>query len=399
MYSSPYHPPPAGYMPSPAYRAPPAYYASYQSTPTKGHTRRASHEPSAYAYATPKRSANYHTPPVYAPSQQYATAYVTPKRPDFVSATYERPRTGDAARRYAFPDGFRQTRSTPRKHTSSKSQYYHISVDYDDEGYSSPGRSPPPPYDGDNVHHQDARCGYADGYERTQGSGHGKQKSTRTRSTSHPQPPAYDAPPSSKARPASSAKAASSPREATPADAMAAGIPAGYSYKYWDPSEEPILLLGSVFDANSLGRWIYDWTVYHYGASTPMADLAGDLWLLLIQLASKIKRAEETLPRVRRLEDRDLVEDFLESGERLWGRFGRILKVCEDYMWKVAKRDGKRSGSSKPAMGPKTGFEFVDSIFGRDRQLESTEKLMTGMRLWSMRFDANCEDILRRPAA
>jgi hypothetical protein len=37
-----------------------------------------------------------------------------------------------------------------------------------------------------------------------------------------------------------------------------AGIPAGYSHKNWDPSEEPIMLLGSVFDANSLGKWIYD---------------------------------------------------------------------------------------------------------------------------------------------
>ena len=36
-----------------------------------------------------------------------------------------------------------------------------------------------------------------------------------------------------------------------------------------EPAEEPIVLLGSVFDANSLGKWIYDWTVYHHGASSP----------------------------------------------------------------------------------------------------------------------------------
>lgn len=35
-------------------------------------------------------------------------------------------------------------------------------------------------------------------------------------------------------------------------------IPAGYSAKNWDPSEESIFLLGSVFDANSPGKWIYD---------------------------------------------------------------------------------------------------------------------------------------------
>jgi hypothetical protein len=36
-------------------------------------------------------------------------------------------------------------------------------------------------------------------------------------------------------------------------------------------------------------------------------------------------------------------------------------------------------------------------MFGRDTQLEATEKFMASMRLWNLRFDANCEDILRRP--
>jgi hypothetical protein len=48
-------------------------------------------------------------------------------------------------------------------------------------------------------------------------------------------------------------------------------------------------------------------------------------------------------------------------------------------------------------MGKNSGVEFVDSIFGRDRELDKTEKLMSNIRLWSMRFDANCDDILRNP--
>ncbi|KAL6706457.1 hypothetical protein ACN47E_005396 [Coniothyrium glycines] len=184
--------------------------------------------------------------------------------------------------------------------------------------------------------------------------------------------------------------------KATEEDARRAGIPAGYSYKNWDPTEEPIMLLGSVFDANSLGKWIYDWTVFHYGPATPLAEMAGEMWLLLIQLAGKVKRAEETMPKIRKKENHEMVEDFLESGERLWIRFAKLLKVCEDYMWKAAK---KESGEKKPvSMGKNSGREFVESIFGRDRELEKTEKLMTGMRLWSMRFDANCEDILRYPS-
>lgn len=188
---------------------------------------------------------------------------------------------------------------------------------------------------------------------------------------------------------------ANTARKATEDDAIAAGIPAGYSIKNWDPSEAPVILLGSVFDANSLGKWIYDWTVYHHGASTPMADVAGDLWLLLIKLAGKRKRAEECVRRIKSIDSQEMVEDFIESGSRLWQKFKLLLKECERYMWKAAKREGSKGVS----MGKNAGTEFVDSIFGRDRELENTEKLMNSIRLWNMRFDANCEDILRRPSA
>lgn len=162
--------------------------------------------------------------------------------------------------------------------------------------------------------------------------------------------------------------------------------------KHWDPTEEPILLLGSVFDANSLGKWIYDWTVATHGAGVPITEIAGDLWLLLIDLAGKIKRAEQKVNRIRNTEDKELIDDFLESGERLWQRFSKLLKVCETYMLKAAK---KEKSSRKVVVGKNSGVEFVKCIFGRDKELEKTEKVMTGIRLWSMRFDANCDDILR----
>ena len=181
--------------------------------------------------------------------------------------------------------------------------------------------------------------------------------------------------------------------KATEADARKHRIPPGYSLKNWDPSEEPIMLLGSVFDANSLGKWIYDWTVYHHGPATPIADMAGELWLLLIQLAGKVKRAEECMGRIRTKENKEMVDDFIESGERLTDKLKKLLKSCETPMLKAGKKHGKDSAQ----LGKNAGTEFVDSIFGRDRQLESTEKFMSSIRLWNLRFDANCEDILRRP--
>lgn len=201
--------------------------------------------------------------------------------------------------------------------------------------------------------------------------------------------------PSTAKRPSSSHKKAAPPktRTATEADARKHSIPPGYSLKNWDPDEDPLTLLGSVFDGNSLGKWIYDWTVYRHDAGTPIADMAGELWLLLIALSGKVKRAEECVPRIRTQANLEMVEDFIESGERLTDKLQRLLKACETPMLKASRRSGKEQAQ----LGKNAGVEFVDSIFGRDRQLENTEKLMASIRLWSMRFDANCESILRRP--
>ncbi|CAJ2505745.1 Uu.00g131390.m01.CDS01 [Anthostomella pinea] len=203
------------------------------------------------------------------------------------------------------------------------------------------------------------------------------------------QRPSTTRPSSSHQRKAAAASAAAP--KATEADAKKHRIPAGYSLKNWDPTEEPIMLLGSVFDSNSLGKWIYDWTVYHHGPATPMADVAGELWLLLIQLSGKVKRSEEVVPTVRAQENREMIEDFIESGERLTDKLRALLKKCESPMLKASK---KREAAQ---LGKNSGIEFVDTLFGVDREMPKTERFMQSVRLWNLRFDANCEDILKRP--
>lgn len=118
-------------------------------------------------------------------------------------------------------------------------------------------------------------------------------------------------------RPAFQHKASPTTRKTTESDAKRYGIPKGYPLKNWDPAEEPILLLGSVFDANSLGKWIYDWTVNSRGVSAPVSDLAGELWLLLIQLAGKTKHdRKQTIPSTGNPANKKIVEGFMD-GERI----------------------------------------------------------------------------------
>ena len=365
---------------------------SPRATPSKGsHHRRASH--AVPSQAVPPQYSSRGTTPQFGPVPEYAPRnYATPQRtPDYVSGGFDSTYNVRYSRQRRDTDAPPLKRShRERKRRPSQPQYVRTKVVFDDSGYDYDYlyEYPPPPYE---QYPRYETYGSADRYYYDQVPiyADAEPKTSRPRRASHstkPQPTTARRPSTAKATP-----------KATEEDARRAGIPAGYSYKNWDPTEEPIMLLGSVFDANSLGKWIYDWTVFHYGPATPLAEMAGELWLLLIQLAGKVKRAEETMPKIRKQESREMVEDFLESGERLWIRFAKLLKVCEDYMWKVAK---KESGAQKPiSMGKNSGCEFVDSIFGRDRELEKTEKLMTGMRLWSMRFDANCEEILRFPSA
>ncbi|KAK5133730.1 hypothetical protein LTR08_007484 [Meristemomyces frigidus] len=377
----------------------PRQYVYTATPPTKGHTRRASGDANrTYTYTTTPRQTTsaYQTTPGYTLTAYYTSAQPMPqRRTDYVSG-YERERDDTRYHRvYADGDGKKHGRYSSSKHHSSRTRYVYDG--YGDYEYEHLPRYEqyeprPPPYRRQQSYESRADQRYYDqvpiytAAEPTRTSPSHPRRASDTRAKPTQPPP----------RPRTT-PAAKPPPKATADDARRAGIPAGYSYKNWDPTEEPILLLGSVFDANSLGKWIYDWTVFYYGPATPMTEVAGELWLLLIQLAGKIKRAEDCMSRIRRTSSRDLVDDFLESGERLWQRFNKLLKICENYMWKAAKKDN--GGAKNVTMGKNSGCEFVDSIFGRDRELERTEKMMTGMRLWSMRFDVNCESILRNPGA
>ena len=114
----------------------------------------------------------------------------------------------------------------------------------------------------------------------------------------------------------------------------------------------------------------------------------------MIKLAGKVKKAKEGLGGIRKKGDRKVVADFLKAGEKLTERFERTLRACEGPMLKAGRRKGE-----KAVLGKNAGVEFVETLFGRERQLEGTEIFMTSCRLWNMRSDANCDEILRNPSA
>ncbi|KKA26153.1 hypothetical protein TD95_003639 [Thielaviopsis punctulata] len=184
-------------------------------------------------------------------------------------------------------------------------------------------------------------------------------------------------------------KSPQQPRQATDEDAKKHHIPTGFSLKNWDPRQRPILLLGSVFDANSLGKWIYDWTVHHHGASSVEAEHAGHLWLFIIQVYGKIHAGDHVVLRIRNRKDRDLVDSYLNDAEKLVETLEDILKGCEKPMLSVDKGKGSR------ALGNNSGVEFVKTMFGS--KLKNTLALIDEMSCFLKDWEKHCEDIVRNP--
>lgn len=182
-------------------------------------------------------------------------------------------------------------------------------------------------------------------------------------------------------------------REATKQDARRHRIPDRYIIKHWDPDEKPIFLLGTVFDSDSLGKWIYDWTIEKYGPQTPMGDIAGDLWLSLLQLYGNIKRSEEFIDwnrRTRKSKLRSnlhLLQKSIDNGRSLRKQLDRLLRICEEPMLRT---DTANTGR----LGKNAGLAFVDAFLGQEYLLEETEQLQQSIRLWIQKWDEECAEIM-----
>ncbi|KAH0605365.1 uncharacterized protein H6S33_004587 [Morchella sextelata] len=349
----------AAYMnPTPLHTPPPSAHAHHSSG--------SGTMPNIYSYVPgfTAQQAEYVSPSSF-PSEDYRGG----------SSSRHRTRPSKSGRRR--PRSYYYTYSSSRPVTDS----YPSRSQFPQQSYTPGPQSPPPTRDSDGR----------------------RSRTTRRQSTWQAGEPTPRSPPQ-QSKPKftrSQTEPASTDAEAVRRKAAEHGIPQDYSLKNWDPEERPIILLGSVFDANSLGEWIFNWTKYHHGKTHDATKTAGGLWELLTELSSKLKRAREFFGYIKAPENREILDDFMESGERLWQKLKSLLRNCEDYMWRGARGVASPGPQDKPAvqMGKRSGAEFVDAMFNGEKEWERTERLMRGMATWCQRFEVNCEDILRSPNA
>ncbi|ROW05915.1 hypothetical protein VPNG_08009 [Cytospora leucostoma] len=177
-------------------------------------------------------------------------------------------------------------------------------------------------------------------------------------------------------------------RVATAEEARRRGIPLGYNLEKWRPDQEPLLVGGSVYDADSLGRAIYDSTLAACGddRKAPLVEVAGDLWLLLIQFEGCLKRAVELAARLQDGNDpRELetIEVYINSGYWEMEELDKLLKACDEHMRRAAAEGESNLG-------------LANILLNHYRMLGDTEKFMHSLRKWQRRFDGVCEPILTR---
>lgn len=178
------------------------------------------------------------------------------------------------------------------------------------------------------------------------------------------------------------------PQPATEKDARLHKIPDHYCLGQWDPNEKPITFLGHVFDTNSLGKWIFDWTAQIYGGGSSVSDIAGDLWLLILHLPGMLRLSYEFLKgstgtSFEDLGNYEMMRDFIEAGDHLMERLQRFLRDYEEPVSEAL--DEKELGES-----------LVDIVFDHEGDLARTEALIYSIRLWNLRWDANCADVVKK---
>lgn len=144
--------------------------------------------------------------------------------------------------------------------------------------------------------------------------------------------------------------------------------------------ETRIALLGTTFDINGLGKWIYDWAVHVAGSRSLAADVAGALWLSLIKLYGKVGMAKASATACTDPGVLGNLVHLIGMGSELQERWVTLLKKCERPMLRcdVLRKSNK--------LGQDAGIKFIETLFGRDKFLDDVMTLVTKITRFAAEF-------------
>ena len=194
----------------------------------------------------------------------------------------------------------------------------------------------------------------------------------------------------------------SRPRKATSKDCVRYGIPPDLDLEMWNPEEQPILLLKTVFDADSVGKWIYDCTSQLYGPETAVAGIVHFLSAQLTEMSVKAGRIKKALHILGDNPPKKILLYFLEAASRLVCHFQDIIRRCERTILDTIDRgdddddngdDGNDNDNDEQSgREDHMGAEFFKCMFGPKKELDAVEEFMTAAHEWCHCFELQCKE-------
>lgn len=177
-------------------------------------------------------------------------------------------------------------------------------------------------------------------------------------------------------------------RQATIGDLRRIGITEDLCVKRWNPDRTPIVVAGSVMDANSICDWIMSWTKIYVDDNMYDMTAINDLTYCILALDYYDHMTSLRLSSCITSEQVDVVEDFVESRDRLWARLLDIIDICTGVMLRELRK--LRSSKERDSRYNRNGAIFVSNIMFNDTISHNIFKLYNAVRIWSYRYCVNC---------
>ncbi|KIW99485.1 uncharacterized protein Z518_11224 [Rhinocladiella mackenziei CBS 650.93] len=171
----------------------------------------------------------------------------------------------------------------------------------------------------------------------------------------------------------------------TDEDIRQGDVASGGSIKDWNLPFPMVTLSRSVSDVESLRKWVYDSTLCHHGRDAPSTGLVRDFYFLVLRLNESMEKLRSTLQGAQSAADRNMIEGFLTSGDRLKYKLIRYMRDCNDVKL--------RNTQARHQEAPMTALADLDcfiTMFKENTVLKATKKLTQSFRLWIYRFEVNC---------
>jgi hypothetical protein len=156
-----------------------------------------------------------------------------------------------------------------------------------------------------------------------------------------------------------------------------------YEWKHsLEIGEKPFAFLGRNCSPDTLGKWIHDASLRHFGPSAREQRLAKELWVTIVKFSCFFVVAGTCSLDQLPLKRRGALVEFGRCARRIRRRFQRLLTEFEGFLSDQEPKD-LRDDTHLPRKDPNNEAAFLKAIFRSSRQ----EEVVSAMCEWCVKFE------------